>query len=83
MDALRRFASSTARSNSKLGTSSSLPCGNTQEFNTMEAALALDRAVLVDRVRGALWGTLIADAVSMPVHWCGNVQRNHRDPNWD
>jgi len=24
---------------------------------------------LVDRMRGALWGVLIADALSMPVHW--------------
>ncbi len=29
----------------------------------------LDAAV-VDRVRGALWGVYIADALSMPVHWC-------------
>lgn len=24
---------------------------------------------LADRVAGALWGMLIADAISMPVHW--------------
>lgn len=56
-----------------VGTSSSSPtCGlfaSSEHVSTMEAVM-LDRAVLVDRVRGALWGTLIADAVSMPVHWC-------------
>ena len=29
----------------------------------------VERSVLVDRMRGALWGVLIADALSMPVHW--------------
>lgn len=48
-------------------------CGRPEEVDTMEACIALDRAVLVDRVRGALWGTLIADAVSMPVHWCAQA----------
>jgi hypothetical protein len=33
------------------------------------AAVALDAGV-VDRMRGALWGVYIADALSMPVHWC-------------
>lgn len=31
--------------------------------------LVLEPAV-IDRVRGALWGVYIADALSMPVHWC-------------
>lgn len=30
---------------------------------------ALERPAVVDRVRGALWGIHIADALSMPVHW--------------
>ena len=35
--------------------------------------LSLD-AGAVDRMRGALWGTYIADALSMPVHWCVHVE---------
>ena len=31
---------------------------------------AVERSAVVDRVRGALWGIHIADALSMPVHWC-------------
>lgn len=34
-----------------------------------EAAAAVAPGSLVDRMRGALWGVLIADALSMPVHW--------------
>jgi hypothetical protein len=34
------------------------------------ALSALERGAVVDRVRGALWGIHIADALSMPVHWC-------------
>jgi hypothetical protein len=30
---------------------------------------AVERSAVVDRVRGALWGIHIADALSMPVHW--------------
>lgn len=33
----------------------------------------------VDRVRGALWGLLIADALSMPVHWYYDVNSLVRD----
>ena len=36
-------------------------------------------AASVDRVRGALWGLLIADALSMPVHWYYNVADIQRD----
>jgi hypothetical protein len=32
------------------------------------STLALDAGV-IDRMRGALWGVYIADALSMPVHW--------------
>lgn len=32
-------------------------------------AAAVAPGSLVDRMRGALWGVLIADALSMPVHW--------------
>lgn len=34
---------------------------------------------LVDRVRGALWGLFIADALSMPVHWYYDVGALRRD----
>jgi hypothetical protein len=34
------------------------------------ALSAVERGAVVDRVRGALWGVHIADALSMPVHWC-------------
>jgi hypothetical protein len=33
------------------------------------AAAAVQPGSLADRMRGALWGVLIADALSMPVHW--------------
>jgi hypothetical protein len=33
----------------------------------------------VDRVRGALWGIFIADALSMPVHWYYDVSALKRD----
>eukprot|EP00898_Chlorokybus_atmophyticus_P006429 jgi/Chlat1/6788/Chrsp51S00505 len=36
-------------------------------------------AALVDRVRGALWGMFIADALAMPVHWYYNVDALRRD----
>jgi hypothetical protein len=34
------------------------------------AAADVQPGSVVDRIRGALWGVLIADALSMPVHWC-------------
>ena len=30
---------------------------------------AVGKLELADRVAGALWGMLIADALAMPVHW--------------
>ena len=30
---------------------------------------AVSKLELADRVAGALWGMLIADALAMPVHW--------------
>ena len=36
----------------------------------MEAACIVERSVLVDKIRGALWGIYVADSLSMPVHWC-------------
>lgn len=39
---------------------------------------SIDAAVL-DRVRGALWGIFIADALSMPVHWYYDVSALKRD----
>ena len=39
-------------------------------------AVALDAGV-VDRMRGALWGVYIADALSMPVHWCEIPSSTH------
>jgi len=30
----------------------------------------IDKTVLNKRIRGALWGMFIGDALSMPVHWC-------------
>ncbi|EFN58988.1 hypothetical protein CHLNCDRAFT_137616 [Chlorella variabilis] len=35
--------------------------------------------VTLDRVRGALWGVYIADALSMPVHWYYDVRALQRD----
>jgi hypothetical protein len=37
--------------------------------DTAPAAPAAAAAALRDRVRGALWGVFIADALSMPCHW--------------
>ena len=42
------------------------------------ALSAVERGAVVDRVRGALWGVHIADALSMPVHWCAIVFRHAR-----
>lgn len=39
----------------------------------------MDRAAVVDRIRGALWGLLIADSLSMPVHWYYNPSDIQRD----
>ncbi|MEW5305684.1 MAG: hypothetical protein WDW36_008207 [Sanguina aurantia] len=36
-------------------------------------------ATVIDRVRGALWGLLIADSLSMPVHWYYDVGTLQRD----
>ncbi|KAG2496733.1 hypothetical protein HYH03_005144 [Edaphochlamys debaryana] len=36
-------------------------------------------AVTLDRIRGALWGIVIADALSMPVHWYYNPNDIRRD----
>ncbi|KAF6262383.1 ADP-ribosylglycohydrolase-domain-containing protein [Scenedesmus sp. NREL 46B-D3] len=44
-----------------------------------EAPAATDRAALLDRMRGALWGIFIADALSMPVHWYYSVTDLKRD----
>ena len=33
---------------------------------------AMEASILRDRIRGALWSSLIADALSMPVHWYYN-----------
>jgi ADP-ribosylglycohydrolase len=44
------------------------------------APAAVPAAVLADRVRGALYGLLIADALSAPVHWyysTGDIVREH------
>eukprot|EP00197_Chlamydomonas_leiostraca_P004699 CAMPEP_0202866534 /NCGR_PEP_ID=MMETSP1391-20130828/7852_1 /ASSEMBLY_ACC=CAM_ASM_000867 /TAXON_ID=1034604 /ORGANISM="Chlamydomonas leiostraca, Strain SAG 11-49" /LENGTH=366 /DNA_ID=CAMNT_0049546491 /DNA_START=218 /DNA_END=1318 /DNA_ORIENTATION=+ len=41
--------------------------------------MKVDQAVMQDRVRGALWGLLIADALSMPVHWYYNPNDIVRD----
>eukprot|EP00983_Pelagomonas_calceolata_P132424 1161865-Pelagomonas_calceolata.AAC.12 len=40
---------------------------------------AMDRATVLDKIRGALWGVLIADSLSMPVHWYYNPQHIVRD----
>lgn len=32
-----------------------------------------------DRVRGALWGLFVGDALAMPVHWYYDVAALHRD----
>jgi hypothetical protein len=34
---------------------------------------------LADRVRGALWGLFVGDALGMPVHWYYDVAALHRD----
>ncbi|GLC76668.1 hypothetical protein PLESTF_001815100 [Pleodorina starrii] len=39
----------------------------------------MDKAVVLDRIRGALWGIFIADALSMPVHWYYNPGDIRRD----
>ncbi|KXZ49126.1 hypothetical protein GPECTOR_23g55 [Gonium pectorale] len=39
----------------------------------------MDKAAVLDRVRGALWGIFIADALSMPVHWYYNPNDIRRD----
>ena len=41
---------------------------------------AVERSAVVDRVRGALWGIHIADALSMPVHWYAGHPRQRRAP---
>ena len=38
-----------------------------------------DPAMLIDRVRGALWGIFIADSLSMPVHWYYSTSDISRD----
>ena len=40
---------------------------------------AVERSAVVDRVRGALWGIHIADALSMPVHWYYDPRALQRD----
>jgi len=41
----------------------------------------MERAAIIDRVRGALWGIFIADALSMPAHWYYNPADIARDFN--
>lgn len=49
----------------------SVRCNSSSSMATAAAAgtAAAPPGGLVDRMRGALWGVLIADALSMPVHW--------------
>ncbi|GBF98933.1 hypothetical protein Rsub_11725 [Raphidocelis subcapitata] len=45
----------------------------------MATAVGRVDAAVLDRVRGALWGVFIADALSMPVHWYYNPGDIKRD----
>ncbi|KAF5838686.1 ADP-ribosylglycohydrolase-domain-containing protein [Dunaliella salina] len=68
-------------------------CGSLWKANTTNKPLLLthralatdqthsimDRATMLDKIRGALWGVLIADSLSMPVHWYYNPQHIVRD----
>ncbi|PSC74603.1 ADP-ribosylation crystallin J1 [Micractinium conductrix] len=43
------------------------------------APLPVVSPAALDRVRGALWGVYIADALSMPVHWYYDIRRLQQD----
>ncbi|GLI63555.1 hypothetical protein VaNZ11_006408 [Volvox africanus] len=43
------------------------------------APVTMDKSLVLDRIRGALWGIFIADALSMPVHWYYNPGDIRRD----
>ena len=42
-------------------------------INKMNQAI-LDQKIIIDRVKGAVYGLLIGDALSMPVHWYYNTK---------
>ncbi|GFR43448.1 hypothetical protein Agub_g4531, partial [Astrephomene gubernaculifera] len=62
----------TAFSTKKVGTVASLSMAS-------QASPTMDKAMVLDRIRGALWGIFIADALSMPVHWYYNPGDIRRD----